>query len=279
MRMFFPESLPRRAFLKGACVAFWSLLAGPFPALAQEKSKTLRKIAFGSCAFQWEQQTIWSAINTKQPDLFLFLGDAIYGDWHGDKPFTPSETGLREDWQKLANQQGFAELRKTTPVMATWDNHDYGSHNGGAEFALKEMTKRLFLDFLGEPTDSERRQHPGVYDARVFGEAGRRVQIVLLDTKTFRSGFKKDERTAEELKAAGKVGKYAANNDPDATVLGDEQWVWLEQQLQQPAELRFICSSTQVIPDQKGLDEWGVFPERTKETLALDSQPEKRCPA
>jgi alkaline phosphatase D len=181
------KGLRRRSLLKSASFAFLGLLTKPFPALAQENRKTLRKITFGSCAFQWEPQTIWSAINDKKPDLFLFLGDAIYGDWHGDKPFTPTEAGLKADWQKLADQPGLVELRKTTPVMATWDNHDYGSHNGGAEFELKEMTKRLFLDFLDEPADSARRKRPGVYDAKAFGEAGRHVQIILLDTKTFRS--------------------------------------------------------------------------------------------
>jgi alkaline phosphatase D len=153
--------------------------------------------------------------------------------------------------------------------MATWDNHDYGSHNGGAEFALKEMTKRLFLDFLGEPSGSERRRRPGVYDAEVFGEVGQRAQIILLDTKTFRGSFKRDDRSAEQLKAIGKVGKYVANDDPDATVLGMKQWAWLERQLQLPADLRLICSSTQVIPDQKGMDEWGVFPREREKLLRI----------
>ena len=37
--------------------------------------------------------------------------------------------------------------------MATWDNHDYGTHNGGAKFELKEVAKRIFLDFFGKPAE------------------------------------------------------------------------------------------------------------------------------
>jgi hypothetical protein len=65
-------------------------------------------------------------------------------------------------------------------MMATWDNHDYGTHNGGAEFPVKEASKRIFLDFFVEPADSEHRKPPGIYDAKIFGPEGRRVQIILL---------------------------------------------------------------------------------------------------
>lgn len=69
-----------------------------------------------------------------------------------------------------------------------------------------------------------------------------------------------DPRTAEERKAIGKVGKYVANEAPGATVLGEAQWRWLADQLREPAEVRLIVSSTQIVADEKGMDEWGVFP-------------------
>jgi len=227
------------------------------------------RVAFGSCAKQWEEQPIWKAVEDAKPDLFLFIGDAIYGDWHGDKPFTPTRGSLEADWKKLAEIPEFEAIRQQVSFMATWDNHDYGSHNGGVEFALKEMTKEVFLGFFGEATDSERWRTPGIYDAKVFGPPGRRVQVILLDTRWFRSPFIKDDRSAEQRKAIGKVGKYVPNTEEDATILGDAQWQWLEEQLKQPAELRLIVSSTQVIPDQKGMDEWGAFPEERQRLFDL----------
>lgn len=244
------------------------------PALARNDGQPLpedeiNRIAFGSCAKQWEPQPIWGTVAAAKPDLFLFIGDAIYGDWHGDKPFVPTAESLQADWERLAAIPEFAAVREQVPFMATWDNHDYGSHDGGAGFGLKEASKSLFLDFFGEPDGSQRRVTPGIYDARVLGPEGRRVQVILLDTRSFRSGFRRDPRTAEARKAIGKVGKYLPRSEPSATLLGEAQWQWLEKQLKKPAELRLIVSSTQVIADQKGMDEWGVFPRERQRLFDL----------
>jgi len=230
---------------------------------------TVSRIAFGSCAKQWKPQPIWNTVAAVKPDLFLFIGDATYGDWHGDRPFTPTRESLQADWDRLAAIPEFAAVRKQVPFMATWDNHDYGSHDGGAEFSLKDTTKSLFLNFFGEPDKSVRWQTKGIYDARIFGPEGRRVQVILLDTRFFRGPFKRDPRTPEELKAVGKVGKYSPNDDKTVTLLGEAQWVWLEQQLKQPAKLRLIISSTQIVANEKGMDEWGVFPRERQRLFDL----------
>jgi alkaline phosphatase D len=224
---------------------------------------TIQRIAFGSCAMQFKPQPIWNTIAKQKPDLFLFLGDNIYGDFDGEKPFTPTEETLKRDWDMLANEPNFKTFRAQVPVMATWDNHDYGKHNGGAEFELKEMTKSAFLDFFGEPKDSQRRKTPGIYDAKIFGPPGKRVQVIMLDTRYFKGPFVKDPRSKEEKKAAGltgSMGNYLPTNDPDVTLLGKAQWLWLEEQLTKSAEVRLIVSSTQVIPDEKAMDEWGNYP-------------------
>ena len=217
-------------------------------------------IAFGSCAKQWEPQPIWTAIAATEPDLFLFLGDAIYGDWDGTDVFTPTEESLRRDWERLGATPEFAAFRERAPILATWDNHDYGKHDGGAEFVLKEESKRLFLDFFGEPTGSERRARPGVYDAKTFGPEGSRTQVILLDCRSFKGSYIKDERSKEEKARLGIRGQYLLNDDPEATLLGAAQWAWLEEELRKPAELRLICSGTQVVADEKAMEEWGNFP-------------------
>jgi alkaline phosphatase D len=43
-------------------------------------------------------------------------------------------------------------------------------------------------------------------------------------------------------------------------LLGEAQWQWLERQLLMPAEVRLIASSTQVVNDEKNMDEWGNYP-------------------
>jgi len=249
-------SATRRAFLTGSLASL--LVANAGEILAADEP--ISRIAFGSCAKQQLPQPIWNTISATQPDVFLFLGDAIYGDWDGKQVFIPTPETLKRDWDRLAAIQEFRNFRASVPIMATWDNHDYGKHDGGAEFTLKEQSKRLFLDFFGEPENSDRRKRPGIYDAKIFGPEGKRVQIILLDTRTFKSPYIKDKRSKEEKAALNIRGQYLPNRDLRATLLGEAQWAWLERELRKPADVRLIASSTQVIADEKAMEEWGNFP-------------------
>ena len=121
---------------------------------------TIQRIAFGSCAKHWQPQPIWRAIINSNPDLWIFLGDAIYADTDGKTAWLVSEEQLAGEWNRLADKPGFQKARARIPMMATWDNHDYGSHAGGVEFEVKEVSQKLFLDFFGEPENSERRIPP-----------------------------------------------------------------------------------------------------------------------
>lgn len=260
----------RRIFLSGTAVLL--ALGGTSVSADLDQTITLSRIAFGSCAQQWLPQPIWNDIAAQNPDLFLLLGDAIYGDWDGEKVFVPTPETLSRDWARLAEIPQFSAFRSNVAILATWDNHDYGKHDGGAEFALKEESKKLFLDFFDEPADSDRRNRAGIYDAKIFGPPGKRVQIILLDTRTFKSPFIKDERSAEEKAALGIRGQYLPNTDQNATLLGDEQWQWLEAELKKPAELRLIGSGTQIVADEKAMDEWGNFPLERQRLFDLIAQ-------
>jgi alkaline phosphatase D len=117
------------------------------------------RIAFGSCAFQWDEQPIWDAVVASDPDLFLYLGDAIYGDFDGGKTYEITEETLKREWTVLAGVPAFQRLAAAVPTLATWDNHDYGKHDGGVEFPLKDVSKRVFLDFFGEPVEASVNTH------------------------------------------------------------------------------------------------------------------------
>lgn len=151
----------------------WNLYRGPATA-----DEPLTRIALGSCARQNLEQPIWDPIVAAKPDLFLFLGDNIYGD-------SKDIQVLRSKYAQLAAKPGYQRLKATCPILATWDDHDYGADDAGAEYPLKVESQKLFLDFFDEPVDSPRRQREGIYDAKVFGPSGQRVQILLLDTRDF----------------------------------------------------------------------------------------------
>jgi alkaline phosphatase D len=54
-----------------------------------------------------------------------------------------------------------------------------------------------------------------------------------------------------------------------ATLLGEQQWRWLETQLRRPARIRIIASSIQVLPEFSGWEAWANFPFEKKRLLGL----------
>jgi alkaline phosphatase D len=223
------------------------LFSGPGLVSAADSKKPLVRIAFGSCAQQDRPQPIWEAIVGTKPDLFLFIGDTVYGD-------TEDMKVLRAEYAKLAAMPGYQKLKKTCPILATWDDHDYGVNDGGAEYPRKKESQQIFLDFFDVPRDSPRRKQEGVYHAAVLGPVGKRVQIILLDTRYFRSPLKRRKGRARS------EGPYVANTDPKSTILGEVQWKWLGEQLKVPAEVRLLISSIQVVAEDHGWEKWMNFP-------------------
>ncbi len=232
----------------------WTLFNGSGG--VEGSDKTISRIALGSCAKQNRPQPIWDAIVQSSPDLFLFLGDNIYGD-------TDDMAILRAKYRELGSQPGFQKLRAVCPILATWDDHDYGVNDGGADYARKAESQEVFNDFFDTPKDSPRRARPGIYDAQVFGPPGQRVQIILLDTRYFRSPLVK------RPEADRKLGPYQPNEDPHTTILGDSQWNWLEEQLRVPAELRIVASSIQVVADEHHWEKWGNMPHERNRLFEL----------
>jgi alkaline phosphatase D len=211
----------------------------------------LTRIAFGSCAHQERPQPIWEAVLQYRPELFLFLGDNVYGDVRDGQPVASEAElldSLRLAYRRAAAIPALARLRQTVPHLATWDDHDYGRNDGGEEFGHKRASQQLFAEFWQLPAEDPRHQRDGVYHVQVFGPPGRRVQVILLDTRFFRSALKPTDQ------------RYVPDEDPAKTILGAPQWAWLEEQLKAPADLRLIVSSIQVVADGHGWERWGNFP-------------------
>src|SRR5262245_10992979 len=83
------------------------------------RDEPLSRIAFGSCARQSDPQPIWDAVLAAKPQLFILLGDNIYGD-------SQDMAVLRAKYEQFNEVPSFKKLRQTTPLVATWDDHDYG---------------------------------------------------------------------------------------------------------------------------------------------------------
>ena len=229
-----------------------------FPGNAQRSTT----IAFGSCGQETKPQPILQKIADKKPDFFIYLGDNIYGD-------TYDMAELKAKYQKLADKPEYQALQKSTTVLATWDDHDYGWNDIGRHYPNKEASKKIFLDFFNEPKNSERRNRPGIYDSKIYEIGTKRLQIILLDTRTFRDNL----RTYRgELHMKSKYFyplDYFPHEHEDSTLLGRDQWLWLEKQLKLPADLRIVCSSTQFSIEYNGYEAWANFPNEQKKMVNL----------
>ena len=204
------------------------------------------KIGIGSCLDQDFPQPIWQPIEEENLDYFIFLGDNVYGDSIFENLYKMKRAYSKQE--KL-----LPDFLDQTDIFAIWDDHDYGKNDGGSDYKYKKLAENLFLDFWNVPINDVRRSREGIYfsENKVF--FNKKYKLIFLDTRYFRSQLK------------GKKGSYQKNNDESATILGKEQWTWLEKELDSNFDYLFIFSSIQIIPEDHGFEKWSNFPnDRTK---------------
>lgn len=204
---------------------------------AQER---IDRIAFGSCGHQIGEQFIWNSVVAMDPQLWIWLGDNIYGD-------TEDMEVLRKKYQQLGDNYNYGLLKEKCPIIATWDDHDYGVNDGGKEYPMKAESQRVFLEFFEEPSTSPRWKREGIYTSYDYGSGEQQVKVVLLDTRYHRD-----------------------SPDTDGDVLGVEQWKWLEEEFQtSKAKVVIVGSSIQFVSDQHPFETWGHFPTARERMLQL----------
>lgn len=238
--------------------------APPLPDATEE----IDTIVFGSCNREDQPQDFWATMASHDPDLCLMIGDNVYADIRVDETGTSvmaparSQEEIRETYRALGDNDAWTAFASEIPVLATWDDHDFGNNDAGKEWPLKRASQEVLLDFYQEPAESPRWNRDGVYHAWSFGPEGRRVQIILLDTRFFRDPLllKTDPEAP---------GRYRPNPDAGVDLLGEAQWAWLEDRLRDPADLRIVGSSIQVVPWEHGWECWGNFPEARRRLFAL----------
>ena len=220
--------------------------------LTIDTTQTLTVIAFGSCNKPELPQPLWDNILAQQPNLWVWLGDNIYGD-------TDNVKKMREMYTEQRAQPDYHRLTDSVPVIGTWDDHDYGVNDGGKEFSAKAASRDLMLDFLGVPKQRPVWHREGAYQSYTFGPEGRRVKVLLLDTRYFR----------DELVASTQAG-YRYGPNPTGDLLGEAQWRWLENELTtSDAQVNIIGSSIQVLAEDHGFEKWANFPQSRQRLFEL----------
>lgn len=211
----------------------------------KQESEDQFRIAFGSCYDANKKCPLWPHILNSDPDVWVWGGDIVYAD-------TDDMEILSKEYQKLATHSEYKKLKKQAKIMATWDDHDYGLNDGGIEFEAKEESKQEFLNFMEVDKNNERRTRDGVYYSEVFKIKEHSVKIIVLDTRYNRTAL-----TPSEIK--GK--RYQPNTYGEGTILGETQWNWLINELDQStSDFNIIVSSIQVLSGEHGYESWANFP-------------------
>jgi hypothetical protein len=85
---------------------------------------------------------------------------------------------------------------------------------------------------------------------------GTKLQIILLDVRHHASEFQKRAEQCEDRHC----GPYICDGDNSETLLGPEQWDWLEAHLLQiEAEMRLAVSPIYVLTQSHYWDGWNLF--------------------
>lgn len=224
---FFKRGILLLSFVGTACVTSKPQLPRP------------ETIAFGSCNKQVAAQPLWNTIDSHKPDFFIWLGDVVYTK-------DDSISTLKSALQSQNQLQNYKQFRNSTKVIGVWDDHDF--HNEHPNRTAPEKTERqeLFLDFLKEPKQSNRRSQDGIYQDYHFSTAAGPVHLFLLDTRYHKDPWGREAKT----------------------ILGEMQWTWLEHKLKIYKDgIHIFASSIQILPNAHRFDHWGRIPKERQRFL------------
>jgi alkaline phosphatase D len=198
------------------------------------------------------EQPIWDFVVQNNPDLWIWLGDNIYGD-------TQNMEVLKKKYDIQKSNPDYQKLLKKSPIIGIWDDHDYGINDGDKNYPKKEESKELMLDFLDVSKKAEVRKREGAYQAYTFGKKDKKVKIILLDGRYFRDKLTKDD---------SKKKRYLPNETGD--VLGETQWQWLSKELEDSTiTLNVIGCGIQMIPKDHRFEKWANFPQARQRLFDL----------
>ena len=218
------------------------------------------KIAFGSCLDQENPQPIWNSVYKEDIDSFVFLGDNVYGDIPSGKL-----NKMYEAYKLQAEMIPSWLFKKNIEMI--WDDHDFGKNDGGSLYPLKYEAEKLYLDFWKIPNDDIRHQRDGIYVNKLIYVDNFKINLILLDTRFFRSDLKKTK---------GIKPVYLKNEELNATILGDDQWSWLVEVMKIKSDLTIVATSIQLLPTEHRFEKWSNFPSdhlKLKKLLKSHSHP------
>lgn len=209
-----------------------------------QRNSPLSRIAFGSNFHPRGQvgPLLWDHVrNVFEAQLWVWLGNVINESDGVNLDAKRRNYRYNKEDEYYTSVGPLAEPK--IPVTGTWDEHDSGYNNGGKEYDCYGASQDEFVYFYDLPNHDPRHpaqgtnQQRGVYSSIPFGvpsgpadQTG--IHLILLDVRTFRSATFDD---------------YGPCEGADSTMLGTEQWAWLEKEMKVPSEITVIGSGVPVL--------------------------------
>lgn len=192
------------------------------------------RFAFGSCVqIPDHDPRIFDPISRSDPDFFMFVGDSHYGNAYRDND-------LRFFYREAARVPERAAMAVHTPIIATWDDHDFLGNNTNGTDPARMSALRVFNEYWANPSVGENGE--GVYFEYSYGD----VDFFVLDTRFFRDPLPPEPPVF---------------GDPleNSSLLGRQQTEWLLARLREStATFKFVVSSSQF--HAKGKDDaWASY--------------------
>lgn len=191
------------------------------------------RFVIGSCAREAEgDRAVWRRMAALDPDAVVLLGDTPYID-------STDLAVQRRRYGEFAAVREFADLLRSRPLYATWDDHDFGANDSDGRIEGKDDARRAFIEYHANPSYGDGRE--GVYTKFRIGG----VEVFLLDTRYF-----------------ARTGPSPIADGP--TLLGPRQWAWLSEGLRgSDAPFKLLASGLiwngAVRPGKP--DHWDSYPE------------------
>jgi len=227
----------RVEFADGSHTQWFTFTSFPQQSLAGEFS-----FVFSACVRDKNApHPVFGNIADQSPTFVALLGDQMYADFDGNINTGPEASvlaALRAKYDRNFDDY-FQEMSSQTPMVAIWDDHDFGQDNSDSTYRYKTETKKVFKESF--PPYPFQEEEGGLYYQFTVAD----VDIFVLDTRWYRSPM-------QDIDVAGK------------TMLGEEQLSWLLSGLQQSAApFKMIFSSVSfndyggdTSSGRQGFDSW-----------------------
>jgi len=200
------------------------------------------RYAFASCQ-HWETGyfTAYEHMAAEDPDLVVHLGDYIYeGLARTGLPRThnSAEIASLSDYRNrhalYKTDKSLQKMHARAPWIVTWDDHEVDNNYAG-DIPEDKQTRQELLERRANAYQAYYEHMPLRAGATPKGTSmtlyrnipwGRLANFTVLDTRQYRT----DQPCGD-----GRKEPCAATLDPSATLLGETQHAWMEQQLAKSA--------------------------------------------